>query len=134
MPKKSEERERPGVVIYFDALPTLRKLSDEAKGKFLMACLEYGKNLDVPVFRCDDLRDQIRLETLWEQTQPRIESDGQGWKDGIIQRKFAGYSNSLKRKGEEPMTYEEYREWYFTREAADNGDATNYPITTDNDR
>ncbi len=114
-PKKSKkDRERPGILLYFDSMITLQKLSDEAKGKFLTACLEYGKSLKEPNFHCPVMSEQVRLETLWEQTKPRIDSDAEGWRDGIIQRKYAGYCSGCERRGEIPMTYDEYREWSLT--------------------
>ena len=60
--------------------------------------------------------DSIRIETLWEQIQPRIDSDAQGWKDGIIQRKYAGYCSGCKNREEKPMSYDEYRVWFLTSE------------------
>ena len=116
MAKKYKMRERPGILLYFDALPTLYKLSEAAQGKFLVACLEYWKMHREPNFQVEDVREQVRLETLWEQTKPRIDSDGEGWKDGIIQRKYAGYCSGCERTGDIPMQYESYREWYLTRE------------------
>ena len=88
MAGKSKERERPGIVMYFDAIRTLEKMSAEAQGSFLMGCLHYGKELQEPSFVGFSEADSIRIETLWEQTQPRIDSDAQGWRDGIIQRKY----------------------------------------------
>jgi len=119
---KSTYKERPGIVIYFDSMTTLSKLSDEAAGKYIKACLEYGKNLAEPNFDCVNVFDQIRLETLWEQTKPRIDSDAEGWKDGIIQRKYAGYCSSCNRNGEEPMMYEDYKVWCSTLEERKNSE------------
>ena len=39
MPGRSKEKQRPGVVVYFDMIPTLQKLSAEAKAAVLMAAL-----------------------------------------------------------------------------------------------
>ena len=124
---KNKEKERPGVIVYFDAMSTLQKLSDEAKGKFLTACLKYGKSLIEPDFHCADPIEQVRLETLWEQTQPRIDSDSVGWKDGIMQRKYAGYCSGCERRKEKPMDYDAYRDWYLTREAREIEDGLMIP-------
>ncbi len=113
---KNKDKERPGVIIYFDSKKTLLKVSDEARGQYLMACINYAEDLREPEFRCADAVEQARLETLWEQTQPRIDSDAEGWKDGIMQRKYAGYCSGCERRGETPMLYDDYRVWYLTRE------------------
>ena len=113
---KNKTKERPGVVIYFDTLRTLEKMRPEAQGAFLMGCLRYGKDLKEPNFQGLSQTDAIRLETLWEQTQPRIDSDAQGWADGILQRKYAGYCSSCERKGENPMDYDAWKLWRSTVE------------------
>ena len=118
---KSTKKERPGIVMYFDLLKTLPKLSEAARGRFLMACLEYGKERVEPVFDNFPAEDRIRLETLWEQTAPRIDKDAEGWRDGIIQKSYAGYSSACDRRDETPMSYEEYREWYNRKEEAEKG-------------
>lgn len=111
MATKGKSKERPGVVVYFDSMRTLEKMSPAAQGMFLMACLHYGKSLIPPRFEGLGEADTIRLETLWEQTQPRIDSDAQGWADGIMQRRYAGYVSGCERKGEAPMDYEGWKLW-----------------------
>lgn len=113
---KNREKERPGVIVRFDAIPTLEKLSEAARGRFLMACLYYGQRLETVSFDDLELEDKIRVETLWEQTKPQIDSDAEGWKDGILQRKYAGYCSGCERSGEIPMTYDAFREWFQRKE------------------
>ena len=113
---KSKSKQRPGIICYFDSIPTLEKLSEVARGRFLMACLYYGRDMEEVSFDDLGLEDRIRLETLWEQVRPRIDSDGQGWADAIIQRSFAGYCSACERSGENPMTFEDYRKWYLRKQ------------------
>ena len=117
---KNRSKPRPGVVFRFDWMPTLEKLSAEAKARFLMACLHRGHD---PTHGVDIAglpeRDAIRLETLWEQAAPIVDADGEGWADGIIQRRYAGYCSGQERKGLTPMTFEEYLEWYETAKERD---------------
>lgn len=110
---KNVKKERPGVVVYFDTMKTLDRLSPPAQAAFLMACLVYGKNLVEPCFSNAgfDPLEQARLETLWEQTQPRIDSDARGWLDGICQRQYARYCSLEKDRGNVPMDYPDYRAW-----------------------
>lgn len=110
---KNQNKPRPGVVFRFDWVQTLEKMSAEAKARFLMACLHRGRD---PTHEINldglDVRDSVRLETLWEQAAPVVDADGEGWADGIMQRRYAGYVSGKARIGEEPMTFEQYREWY----------------------
>lgn len=112
---KNSTKPRPGVVLRFDWQQTLEKMGAEARARFLMACLNRGRD---PTHEVDlsglSERDAIRLETLWEQAAPVIDADGDGWADGIIQRKYAGYVSGCARSGKEAMSYEEYRGWYET--------------------
>lgn len=102
--------------MYFDAMRTLEKMSPAAQGSFLMACLRFGKNLTEPIFDGLSQEDTIRLETLWEQTEPRLSNDAQGWKDGILQRQYAGYCSGCERKGETPMDFDAWKLWKGTLE------------------
>lgn len=112
--KCKREKQRPGVVVYFDMLPTLEKLSPEARASILMAALARGQDLsyEADFSNLGDMADRIRTETLWESYCPRVDSDGEGWRDGIIQRKYAGYKSGCARTGETPISYEDYCEWY----------------------
>ncbi len=106
---RNNKKERPGVVMRFDWIRTLEKMSPEAQGSFLVACLRYGKDLTTPAFDGFSTEDAIRLETLWEQAQPQIDSDAQGWADGIIQKKYARYCGLCKERGALPMSYDAYK-------------------------
>ena len=113
---KSKSKQRPGIICYFDSIPTLEKLSEVARGRFLMACMYYGRDMEEVSFDDLGLEDRIRLETLWESVRPRIDSDAQGWRDGLLQRRYAGYCSASERSGEIPMTYEDFKEWFTRKE------------------
>ena len=117
---KNASKPRPGVVFRFDWMPTLEKMSAEAKSRFLMACFRRGRDptFEVCLDGLED-RDAIRLETLWEQAAPVVDADGEGWAEGIIQRKYAGYRSGCKKTGEEPMSYDDYKVWYETLQERD---------------
>lgn len=106
-----KKAERSGIVVYFDAIPTLQKLSVAGQARFLMAVLNYGKTGEKPDLSDLQRDDQIRLETLFEQTLPRMDADEAKWKRTTVRNQYAGYSSSAKRRGETPITYDEYIEW-----------------------
>lgn len=109
---KNPNKPRPGTIFRFDWILSLEKLSAEGQSRFLMGALYRG--LD-PSHEIDleglSERDSIRLETLWEQAAPIIDSDGEGWATGVNQRRYAGYSSGCKRRGEIPLGYEDYMAW-----------------------
>lgn len=106
-----KKAERPGIVMYFDALPTLRKLSVEGQARFLMACLDYGATGEMTDLADLPLETRIRLETLLEQTLPRIDADGEKWNRNVLQKKYAVYNREAKKKGEDPISYDAYIDW-----------------------
>ena len=59
---------RPGVMLYFDMLEPIRVLSDEDKGRLLVAILEYGKDGVVPEF-------SGMLALAWGFVRPKIDRD-----------------------------------------------------------
>ena len=109
MGRKSTER--PGIVIYFDALPTLAKMTAEGQARYLLACLNYGATGELADLSDLPLETRIRVETLLEQTYPRIDADGEKWKRKILQTKHAGYCSQMKAKGEEPISFDAYLDW-----------------------
>lgn len=61
---------RPGIMLYFEVRPALRRLSDEEKGRLFEAILDYGENGILPIFDgC--------LGVAWDFIQPRIDADSQ---------------------------------------------------------
>ena len=112
-----QDKQRPGVIFRFDWLSTLEKLSIEAQARFLMACLYRGRDRSYEV-KTDrlDVRDAVRLETLWEHAAPAVDADGDGWADGILQRKYAAYAKQRKAADEEKISFEDWKEWYLRRQ------------------
>lgn len=103
--------ERPGIVMYFDALPTLAKMTAEGQARFLLACLNYGATGELTDLSDLPLETRIRVETLLEQTFPRIDADGEKWRATILQRKYAAYCKQKREAGEEPVSFDAYQDW-----------------------
>ena len=107
-------KERPGVVLRFGWAGLLEKLqTDQARSKFLLWSLERGKDagFEPDLTQVDNCKDQIRLETLWTLAAETIDKDGEGWQAGCEQRSYAGYVSATKKKGEIPMSREDYDKW-----------------------
>ena len=111
-------KEKPGVLLYFDAIePWAAGLHDEQFATLIRAVIEYAHYGSVPTF------DGI-LKIAWETLKPRIDADGERYKNQIDQRSYAVYSREAQKRGESVISFEQWK-----RSRADDR-----PISTDNDR
>lgn len=118
---------KPGVMLYFDLRPCLKRLTQEQKGQLFEAILEYGEFGAVPNFD-----DDIGLAVAWDLIRPMIDRDNERYEQAIIQRKHAAYSRECKRNGETPLGLEEWKKIQGYGEKSCDG--KHQPITGDNDR
>lgn len=82
---------KPGVILYFDIRPALKRLSDEEKGQLFEAILDYGENGVVPRFDgC--------LGIAWDFIQPRIDADSQRYQRTAEARRAAANARWGKEK------------------------------------
>lgn len=81
---------RPGIMIYFDILSPVRMLSDEEKGRLLVAMLEYGKDGVVPEF-------DGALGIVWSFVQPKIDRDEENYDASKLQRQYAAFCKKRKK-------------------------------------
>lgn len=63
---------KPGVMLYFDLRPCLKRLGMEQKGQLFEAILEYGEFGAVPNFD-----DDIGLAVAWDLIRPMIDRDNE---------------------------------------------------------
>ena len=89
-----QQKERPGFLVFHDMLPTFRKMSHESVGRFVIAMGEYSERGIVP-----DFGDDVRADTLWDQTQPRMDTAATGYQSRIDSASYAGWCSSLKDAG-----------------------------------
>lgn len=90
---------RPGIMLYFDMLGPISVLSNTERGKLLTAMLEYGKEGKEPDFRG-------KLALAWGFVQPKIEWDGEKYKNVVEQRKYAAYCKWCSERNEPKLPYE----------------------------
>ena len=81
---------RPGIMLYFDMLEPLGMLSNEERGRLLMAMLAYGQNGSKPDF-------EGTLRILWPFVQHKLDRDAENYDASKIQRQYAAFCK--KRKG-----------------------------------
>lgn len=94
-------KKRPGVILYFDTKPAMKRLNKEQKGSLLEAILEYGEFGIMPDFHNDPY-----LQLAWDFIYPRIDSDGEAYMKKVGSNFYGVYCREAKKKGVEPIAFE----------------------------
>lgn len=116
--------EMPGVMLYFEMRPCLKRLSNAEKGLLFDAIMDYSQAGIVPDF-------EGMLGIAWDFIQPRLDSDRAAYAQKVQQRQYAVYVREQKQRGEQPVPFEQwalYSDDEPQREASD--DVESYPTTT----
>ena len=92
---------RPGLILYFELLEPLRKLSDADRGKLLIAILEYGKDGIEPDF------DGV-LALTWGFVRPKLDRDKGAYENSKLQRKYAVFCKKRSGLGLEKIPFDEW--------------------------
>lgn len=92
---------RPGIMIYFDILEPIKKLSDEDKGRLLVAMLEYGKDGVVP-----ELSGPLGI--VWSFVQLKIDRDEENYDASKLQRQYAAFCKKRKKIWMPRISFDEW--------------------------
>jgi len=113
-------KQKPGVMLYFDSIrPALNRLDNEQCGALFRAILDYGEFGAV-----SDLEPMTGM--VFDLLRPKIDKDTERYEESREQRQHAVYAREAKRRGEQPLSFPE---WRLNRElSSDNG-----PISPDNE-
>lgn len=125
--KRSDQAQRPGVMLYFDLWPSLKRLNLEEKGRLLEAILEYAQWSAQP-----DFGEDLALALVWDFVRPRIDRDGERYEDTVQKRRYAVYIREEKKKGREPLDYEEWLEREKAKDQVISCDIKRYPTAAPN--
>ncbi len=99
---KKANKERPGIMFYFDMISSLEEFDDAEVGKTFRALLIYGMTGKEPSFEDRGLR------TLWKELKRKADWDGEKYKATCKGRQYAVYCREVQKKGIEPLTMEEW--------------------------
>ena len=66
----AHKKEKPGVMLYYELRPVLRRLSTEQCGKLLRAIMDYAQDGIAP-----DFGEDAALEVAWDFMAARIDAD-----------------------------------------------------------
>ena len=122
----SMAQQKPGVMLYFELRPSLRRLSSRERLALYDAIMDYGEWGVVPDFTG-------KLAVAWDFVQPKLDRDDEAYLRNVQQRRYALYARECKRDGAEPLSY---KEWCVSKdseaERPTSGDNGSYPSTNSN--
>jgi len=94
-------QDKPGVMIYFDMLDTVKRLTDIQAGRLFRAILEYGATRREP-----KLPDNLYL--LWPLVQMRLDIDDERYYKVSQKRRYAAYVRWTKSQGTEALPFDQW--------------------------
>lgn len=114
--------QRPGVMLYFDIAPAIKRLSAEESGLLLRAILDYAEQGVAPDFESD------MLELVWDLLQPRLDRDAARYEEKALKARYSTYCREMKKRGLQPAEFEVWQEDPDDHSIPD--DIGRYPTTT----
>ena len=93
--------QRPGVMIYFEIMPTLQNLSKADKAALFEAILEYGMHKTLPPM-------SAKLKVVWPLVQQRLDFDEEKYYKVVAKRAYSAYVRWAK-YNDEP--YVDFKTW-----------------------
>lgn len=114
--------QRPGVMLFFDVRPALKRLTVEERGRLFEAILDYGELGLLPEF-------EGGLGIVWDFIHPRIDQDAARYADRVLKNKYSVYTREAKKAGVQPVEFEIWRTDPDSFYRAISSDANRYPTT-----
>ncbi len=96
--------QRPGVMLYFDIAPAIKRLSAEESGLLLRAILNYAEQGVAPDFESD------MLGLVWDLLQPRLDRDAARYEEKALKARYSTYCREMKKRGLQPVEFEVWQE------------------------
>lgn len=114
--------QRPGVMLFFDIRPALKRLTIEERGQLFEAILDYGELGLLPDF-------EGGLGIVWDFIQPRIDQDAERYADKVLKNKYSAYVREAKKADIRPADFETWRTDPDSFYRAISSDVKRYPTT-----
>ena len=107
-------RTRPGVIIYFDMRPAIERLSDEQRGKLLMAILNYAERGEIT--ELDDMTGMC-----FDLVRPKLDYDENRYERAVAQRRYAVYVREAQKRNDTPLSFDDWLMVSYRPLSTDNG-------------
>ena len=124
--ERKSKMSKPGIMIYHELYNPFKKLSDEDRGKLILAMLEYSIFGAVPSF-CGV------LDMMWDFVSGGIDRDGERYERVCSQRSYAAYCKHEKENGKNPISFDDWLASAYDRtrpQANGKSRMRNLPTTT----
>ena len=96
-------KERPGVMLYFDAVrPAISRLDETQCGVLLRSVMDYAQYGVIP-----ELDPMTSL--VFDMLVPKIDRDAARYEEGREQRQYAVYTREKRKNGDTPLSFAEWR-------------------------
>ena len=120
----SMAQQKPGVMLYFELRPSLRRLSSRERLALYDAIMDYGEWGVVPDFTG-------KLAVAWDFVQPKLDRDDDNYARKSQVRRYAVYIRESKKDGMLPLPYEQWlASLPETSQPETSNDTNRYPTTT----
>lgn len=96
-----ETKKQPGVILYFDVRPSLKRLNASEKGQLFEASLDYGEHGIEP--KLDGM-----LGIAWDFIMPKLTRDSAHYTEKTQKSRYAVFVRELKKRNLPRITYEEW--------------------------
>lgn len=107
----ADGKQRPGVMIYFDAVrPALNRLNNDQCGALFRAILDYSE-----LGEMTDLEPMTGM--VFDLLRPKLDRDAERYEEGREQRQYATYCREAKKKDEQPQTFDRWKAFNALRNA-----------------
>lgn len=105
----AREKQRPGVVIYFDDFrPVLNRLTNDQIGLLLRGLLSYAEYGEMP-----DALDPVS-SMVFDMLRPRIDADGERYEAMREQRRYAVFCRERERNNLPSVDIDSWRSGEFS--------------------
>ena len=117
-------QQKPGVMLYFELRPSLRRLSSRERLALYDAIMDYGEWGVVP-----DFRGSLRI--AWASIRHKLDRDDDNYARKSQVRRYAVYIRESKKDGVLPLPYEQWlASLPETSQPETSNDTNRYPTTT----
>lgn len=102
MKEENKTTKRPGVMIYFDLINPLKRLSDVDRGKLFLAILEYSKDGTIPNF-------SGKLALTFDFILPKLDRDEKSYENALRQRQYASFCRQCNALNLPKVSFDEWQ-------------------------
>ena len=102
---------RPGFMFYFDEATAFERVSDSEAGVLIKAMIAYCRTGEL-------LPLEGTASIIFDIIRPKLDRDAVKYNEQIMKRKYGGYIKACRDRGDEPLSFESWRDGLQVHEQA----------------